>query len=425
MRSGLCQVDDMLSEIESALAGHDPADLADIPAEHIGGFLDRVAALANRLDALRVDTVTAVDQTTAPLYDGLRTATWVANRTHCRKALARADLHHGRTLRRLPHTAAAYRAGRITRDHVAALAALHRGRLAPLLERDEWYLASVAEACTHTEFTDVLARWRDAADPDGPEPATERRSFRLRPTLDGIVEGLLRTDTVTGAELRAILDRAERLEWEADWAEARRLHGDDATEADLRRTHEQRLHDALIGLIRRGATTPGQPARPTINVVITEDRLRDLLDELAGAPVIDHHPIHAADTDDMPRLDDGTPLTTDDLTRLAVRSFIRRIVIDDAGRPVTISSRQRCFTGPLRDAILALSRTCAFPGCDTPAHRCEVDHIEPWRKVQHTHAANGWPLCDHHQKAKEAGFTPHRHPDGTTHWTRPDGTRLE
>ena len=122
---------------------------------------------------------------------------------------------------------------------------------------------------------------------------------------------------------------------------------------------------------------------------------------------------------------DGTPLTGQQNLQLALRGFIRRVVVDPAGRPVAISSRQRCLTGPLRDILLGLARTCRFPGCDTPAHRCELDHIEPWRTTRETHAANDWPLCDHHQKLKEAGFTPHPHPDGTTHWTRPDGTRLD
>jgi hypothetical protein len=52
------------------------------------------------------------------LPDGLRTTTWVANRT----------------LRRLPETAAAFGAGRISQVHVAALVVLHRGALTPLVE---------------------------------------------------------------------------------------------------------------------------------------------------------------------------------------------------------------------------------------------------------------------------------------------------
>ena len=421
----MVRVDEVVSEVEAALARFDVGLLAEVHPEHFTALVARVAQLADRVEALRVDTVGAAHDAGAATLDALRTPGWVAHRTRCRKGRAHADLHHARVLRRLPVTAAAFRAGRISRDHVAALAALHRGLLAPLLERDEWYLVAVAESCPFGEFTEILARWRLAADPDGPRPPAEEPSFRLRPSVDGMLDGILRTDTLSGAELTALLERAEKAEWEADWAEARRLHGDAATEAHLPRTRARRMHDALLTLVRRGAATPGTMPRPVINVVITEDRFRELLEEAAGAPVITRHPIDVAAHHDTPRLDDGTPLTADDLLRLAVDAFIRAVVVDPAGRPVAITRRQRLYTGPLREVLLTLTRTCSFPGCHIPARRCEIDHIEPWRHTHQTTGPNGWPLCDHHQKHKEAGFTPHRDPDGTTHWTRPDGTPLE
>jgi hypothetical protein len=418
-------VDEVLAEVEAALHRLDLADLAEVHHEHFGPLLARVAALADRVEALRVDTVGAAHDAAAAVHDGLRTAGWVAHRTRCRTGRAHADLHHARVLRRLPVTAAAFRAGRIGQDHVAALAALHRGPLAPLLERDEWFLVAVAESCPFRELGEVLARWRLAADPDGPEPPAEEPSFRLRPSVAGMVDGILRTDTLTGTEVAALLERAERAEWEADWAEARRVHGALATEAHLPRTRDRRMHDALVGLLRRGSAAPGAEPRPVIHVVVTEARLRELLEEAAGAPVVTHHPVHAATEHDTPRLADGTPLTADDLLRLAVGAFIRAVVVDPAGRPVAVTRRQRLFAGPLREVLLALARTCSFPGCEVPAQRCEVDHIEPWRHTRETTGTNGWPLCDRHQKVKEAGFTPHRHPDGTAHWTRPDGSLLE
>ncbi|MCU0273030.1 MAG: HNH endonuclease [Acidimicrobiales bacterium] len=418
-------IDEVLSEMEEALGRFDLADLRELHEEHVGPVLDRVAALANRLAAVRVATVGAVDDSVAPLRDGLRTASWVAKRTRCPARAARVDLRHDRVLRRLPHLAAAFGAGRVGQDHVAAFASLHHGLLAPLLERDERFLVPTAEACSFRELTEVLARWRLAADPDGPEPPEERRGFRLGPTVNGMFDGILRTDALTGKELLELIERAERVEWDADWAQARRLHGDAATEADLPRTRAQRLHDAVVRLLRRGAGNPdGSEPRPVVNVVITEDRLRELLEEAAGVPTLTWPAVDAAHRDDL-RYPDGTPLSHEDLLRLAVRGFLRAVVVDPAGRPVAVSRRQRCYRGPLRDVLLALVRTCSFPGCEVPAQRCEVDHIEPWRHVHETSGPNGWPLCDLHQKAKEAGFTPHPQPDGTTHWTRPDGTRLD
>ena len=418
-------IEEVVGEVEAWLAKLDHRDLVELPAERLAGLVARVSAVSSTVDALRVEVTGAVDAAGVALPDGLRTTTWVANRTLRRRGSVAADLHQARALRRLPETAAAFRAGRISQAHVAALVALHRGELAPLVERDEWFLVAAAVAVRFAEFTAVLQRWRHAADPDGPAPAVERRSFRLRRTLAGIMDGELRTDETTGAEILALLERAEKAEWDKDWADARRVHGAAATDADLARTPDQRRHDALVALLRRGAANPaGTEPRPVLNVIVTLAELQRLLAEAAGLPVEPVDPTTVT-PDSGPRLLDGTPLTGQQTLELALRGFIRRIVVDPAGRPVAISSRQRCFTGPLRDILLGLARTCRFPGCDTPAHRCELDHIEPWRTVQETHAANGWPLCDHHQKLKEAGFTPHRDPDGTTHWTRPDGTRLD
>jgi len=418
-------VEEVVGEVEAWLAKLDHCDLLDLPNERLAALVERIAVVANMVDALRTDVTGAADTAGLSRYDGLRTTTWIANRTRRRRASVHAELHQARVLQRLPHTATAYRAGRITREHVADIAALHHGALAPLLERDEWFLVAAAETARHLEFTAVLHRWRLAADPDGPEPATEDRSFRLRRTLGDRVDGELRTDSLTGAEIRALLERAERTEWEADWAHARRLRGDHATADDLPRTPDQRRHDALVALLRRGAGNPdGSEARPVVDVVVTQADLERLLAEHAGLPVdpVDPTSVHA---DSGPRLTDGTPVSGTDVVRLALRGFIRRVVVDPAGRPVAISSRQRLYTGPLRQVLLALARTCNFPGCDTPAHRCEVDHIHPWRQDPTTHAGNGWALCDHHQKLKERGFTPHRSHGGVTYWTRPDGTRLE
>jgi hypothetical protein len=69
--------------------------------------------------------------------------------------------------------------------------------------------------------------------------------------------------------------------------------------------------------------------------------------------------------------------------------------------------------------------TCMMPGCRQPAHRCELDHIDPFRPGRptggHTCDCNLCPLCKHHHRAKDGGeFTLTRTPDGY-HWTTPLG----
>ncbi|GAA4392734.1 HNH endonuclease signature motif containing protein [Tsukamurella soli] len=70
---------------------------------------------------------------------------------------------------------------------------------------------------------------------------------------------------------------------------------------------------------------------------------------------------------------------------------------------------------------------CAFPGCQVPAERCQLDHV-----VEYDHAdpASGgatdvWnmvPLCGFHHRIKtHTGWLSDLLPDGTVEWRHPDG----
>jgi hypothetical protein len=84
---------------------------------------------------------------------------------------------------------------------------------------------------------------------------------------------------------------------------------------------------------------------------------------------------------------------------------VRRVLYDTDGRLVDHGRARRLFTGALREAVIARSRSCAAPDCELPAHRCEIDHRTPWKDVGHTDVANGQPLCDRDNRWKQ------RHPE--------------
>jgi hypothetical protein len=70
----------------------------------------------------------------------------------------------------------------------------------------------------------------------------------------------------------------------------------------------------------------------------------------------------------------------------------------------------------------ARDRRCRFPGCRTPAQRCDLDHNTPW-PAGPTSETNLCCLCRHHHRLRHQapGWTIHRHPDGTLEWTLPGG----
>ncbi|WP_163733840.1 HNH endonuclease signature motif containing protein [Mycobacterium gallinarum] len=65
--------------------------------------------------------------------------------------------------------------------------------------------------------------------------------------------------------------------------------------------------------------------------------------------------------------------------------------------------------------------TCRFPGCDEPAHRCDIDHTIAYPHGP-TQASNLKVLCRQHHLLKTFwGWRDQQFPDGTVIWTCPQG----
>lgn len=80
----------------------------------------------------------------------------------------------------------------------------------------------------------------------------------------------------------------------------------------------------------------------------------------------------------------------------------------------------------LRKKVAVRDRTCRFPGCEQPAHRCQIDHIVPFTDTlpawAQTIETNLHLLCTRHHQLKTAGvWHVTRSADGATIWTGPDG----
>jgi hypothetical protein len=65
--------------------------------------------------------------------------------------------------------------------------------------------------------------------------------------------------------------------------------------------------------------------------------------------------------------------------------------------------------------------TCRFPGCDEPAFDCDIDHTIAYPHGP-TQASNLKCLCRQHHLLKTFwDWRDRQDPDGTVHWTSPDG----
>ena len=98
----------------------------------------------------------------------------------------------------------------------------------------------------------------------------------------------------------------------------------------------------------------------------------------------------------MCELADGTIVAPSALAELLGGADIERIVFNGGSRVIDVGRRTRFFTGALRRAIQVRDRHCTWPGCDTPAERCEIDHIVPYEDGGTTTQDNGRLRCPYH-----------------------------
>ncbi|HVQ92965.1 MAG TPA: DUF222 domain-containing protein [Mycobacteriales bacterium] len=155
------------------------------------------------------------------------------------------------------------------------------------------------------------------------------------------------------------------------------------------------------GVSRRG------PARPLVHVTVAASTLLGLDDEpgdLAG-----HGPIPAS----MARRIAADPTGT-----------WRRILTDPATGAVLDVGRNTYRPPPaVVRHVTTRDRTCRFPGCRQPAHRCDLDHIRPY-PAGPTAASNLATLCRHHHRLKHHGSWQITHTSNADlTWTAPTGHR--
>ena len=119
---------------------------------------------------------------------------------------------------------------------------------------------------------------------------------------------------------------------------------------------------------------------------------------------------------------------------LAAGGTWRRLVTDPASGVVIDVGRTR-YRPPagLADLVRARDRACVFPTCQTPAERCDIDHLTAWSQGGTTSLDNLATLCEAHHRLKHtpgwaltrdqaSGTLSWHTPDKTVYQRHPDGT---
>jgi hypothetical protein len=380
------------------------------------------------LAAARADLLGVMEASGDHHADGHgRIANLVVALTNTSQTDANFQVKSMRTLWLLPDVHERLRSGRIGEAQVQSIAAVYGNpRVRDFLPVVEDQLLEWADA-PHPEFDSMVRDFARLADADGAEQRDrarhERRSLHLSQSGDGF-HGTFGCGNTQGAEIAMVLDHFARLEFEADWADAKARVGDQVTTGDLARTAEQRKMDALQAICLAAASaTPGlKPPNPLVNIVM-DVRTFDETVQYAATGV---RP--APDFTDLAsrccHTEDGVHIPPADALAAMIQGHVRRRVVDDLGVTIDLGRRKRLFTGNARDAVMLRSTHCVWAGCNVPTSRCEADHTQPWQQQGATDASAGSPLCDRHNRWKTRGFTTRVDDHGRWHTHRPDGTNI-
>ena len=303
---------------------------------------------------------------------------------------------------------------------LAAVAA--NPRVAEHLDEGEQLLVGQAAVLDFDDYAVLLRQWEAAADPDGAHLDHERAHREREATLAHVgVKAYLNAHggAVAGAQMREVLDAFAHSEFLTDWETGLAEHGDNMSVSRMARTERQRRFDALVAVFAAAAGSGVLAGfEPTINILCDQATFEHaLVTALGGDPEpLDLTVAHRCETSTGVALD---PL---DVLIAAAAGHVRRVVLNSAGVIIDLGRKQRLFTGPLREVMLALARHCDWCGCHhTPR---QIDHIQPYAHDGPTNASNGGPACGHHNRWRTRGYTTWRDPNGHWHHYRPDGTEI-
>lgn len=255
--------------------------LSDDELQAIPGpaLLDRTRELVTAMNAIAAEltrTVRAADNELAFAADGMATAqSWLRGHARLSRALASQVVRNGRALEQLPSVAAAHAAGELTSDQVTVIGKITAPRQLRLIAEQDGDLGGIADELTsfavthkHDELDDLVHKFLEQLDADGPEPdPTEQRSLTFSKRADGrlFIRGEL--DPVGGEKFRTAIESIDQAN----------------RPVDDQRTLPQRQADAAVQLadIHLGCGTLPMLRTVKPQVAVNVD-LEDLLDLTTG-----------------------------------------------------------------------------------------------------------------------------------------------
>ncbi len=326
--------------------------------------LGLVGLCENRLAAMRVETVTALVE-----RDGeAGAAEAVRINVGQSRSGGKREVRFAGQLAKVPGAAGALSEGSITPQHARMIAeAAEQAPPAAPIDEDELLAAAKREPVDvfgNTVRDHVNARIGDDIDERRRHQRSQRRlSFKRQP--DGMFELFGRFDPLTGSRIETALAAAANKQWRAE-------------DPKNRATPRQRMADALELLVTGNGAPGDARAKTTAQGV-------DLL-------VIADYDTVAGRLRDA-RLVDGTPLSTEELVRLACDATILPALFNRKSEPLWLGRGKRHASARQRAVLAERDKGCI--GCGISPNWCQAHHIVHWEHGGPTDLDNLCLLCSH------------------------------
>ena len=345
----------VLASFDAALAG-----LRALGNERLEEQLQFVGRCESQLAAVKAEKIAALAR-----RDGeARAADVLRNDVKQARGSAKRQVKEAGRLAQVPRTAQALAEGVITPEHARLIAEAAAAAPAGAPVDEQELLTAAGEQPADLFGATVRDHLNERSGDDLEERrkrqrAQRRLSFKQQP--DGMFELFGRFDPLTGSRIETAITAAANKLWHAE-------------DPRNRATAPQRLADALELLVARGGGKTKGTAQGVDLLVIAD------YDILAGRLA-------------NPRLVDGTPLSAEELLRLACDAKILPAIFDQKGRPLWLGRGKRHATAHQRAVLAARDKGCI--GCGTSPNWCQAHHIRHWEHGGGTDIDNMCLLCSH------------------------------
>ena len=360
--------DDVLAIAATALAWAEDEVVIDFNNHELTSSYEHLRMLGDLFHAQARRRLAVVDERQSYKTDGYTSTTaYLKHRFRTTGGQAMRQVAEVRALQEMPRTRQLAELGRLSADQVRTL--ISAKQAAPdQFAADETELCDIAETLEWVaDLRKATAYWQQAAAPLPSYPSMEDQRNASYLYVARTFEDMVRLDGLLDPE------RGEQLIEAIKAATPAPIEGEPSTPA-------QRRASALFDLV---VSDGERPAAPTMLVHVSAESLANNYPHLAeiGREVLEKYTVD----------------------RLACDADFRRVVFGPRSEIIDVGRKLRLVTKPMRDAMIARDRHCAFPGCDRPPQWCDAHHIIPWWEGGPTSTSNMILLCRHHHSLIHAG----------------------